>query len=111
MNTTPNHRRQQARYTWLMIALPQAEGEDAKRPTSAADVRFFELEHTNVTDAGLQELAGLKSLKGVSLSGTKVTDKGIAELKNIEPAKNFFFDIESFRALVVDECCDTSLLR
>jgi hypothetical protein len=36
---------------------------------------------TPVTDAGLKEIAGLKSLKLLNGHDTKVTEKGLAELK------------------------------
>jgi internalin A len=39
-----------------------------------------------VTDAGLKELSGLKSLQSVVLFGTKVTDAGVAELQKALPA-------------------------
>jgi len=41
---------------------------------------------TGVTDAGLKELAGLKNLHSVYLSGTQATDAGIAELQKALPA-------------------------
>jgi hypothetical protein len=38
-----------------------------------------------VTDAGLKELAGLKSLQSLDLSRTKVTDAGLKELQKALP--------------------------
>ena len=38
-----------------------------------------------ITNAGLNELAGLKSLRSLSLTGTKVTTAGIAELQKSLP--------------------------
>jgi len=38
-----------------------------------------------VTDAGLKELAGLKSLQELVLDGTQVTDTGVAELRETLP--------------------------
>lgn len=40
---------------------------------------------TEVTDAGLTELAGLKSLQSLYLCNTRVTDAGIAELQKAFP--------------------------
>jgi hypothetical protein len=40
---------------------------------------------TAVTDVGLKELAGLKSLTILDLGGTKVTDVGVAMLKKALP--------------------------
>src|SRR5205807_1684624 len=39
---------------------------------------------TQVTDAGLKEIAGLKSLQSLSLSGTQVTDAGLKELTSLK---------------------------
>jgi hypothetical protein len=38
-----------------------------------------------VTDAGLKELAGLKSLQALDLTFTKVTDAGLKELRQSLP--------------------------
>ena len=43
------------------------------------------LNSTQVTNAGLKELAGLKSLQLLDLKGTKVTDAGVAELRKSLP--------------------------
>ncbi|HXY33329.1 MAG TPA: hypothetical protein VEI07_03815, partial [Planctomycetaceae bacterium] len=39
---------------------------------------------TNITDAGLKELAGLKKLKSLCLANTDITDAGLSELRGIE---------------------------
>jgi internalin A len=42
---------------------------------------------TEITDAGLKELAGLKNLQWLDLSSTKITDAGLKELaalKNLQ---------------------------
>ena len=48
----------------------------------------FELDlgNTEVTDAGLKELAGLKSLQALVLSDTSVTDTGLKELQEALPS-------------------------
>src|SRR4051794_31691111 len=45
------------------------------------EVQLF---HRAVTDADLKELAKLKHLRVLYLSGNKVTDAGLAELANLE---------------------------
>ena len=40
--------------------------------------------HAEVTDAGLKELAGLKSLQSLHLGNTKVTDAGLKELAGLK---------------------------
>ena len=42
------------------------------------------LNATNVTDAGLKELAGLKSLQALNLNNTQVTDAGLKELTGLK---------------------------
>ena len=37
-----------------------------------------------MTDAGLKELAGLKSLQTLDLNGTQVTDAGLKELAGLK---------------------------
>ena len=39
-----------------------------------------------MTDAGLKELTGLKSLQSLYLTGTKVTVTGVVELRKALPA-------------------------
>ena len=52
----------------------------------APDVPFgLDLSFMRVTDAGLKELAGLKSLQVLDLSFTRVTDAGVAELQKALP--------------------------
>jgi hypothetical protein len=57
-----------------------------KRPTSAAEIVGLNLTGAPVTDAGLKELARLKSLEWISVYRTKVPDKGVAELRKLFPA-------------------------
>ena len=44
----------------------------------------FGLVVSSVTDAGLKELAGLKSLQSLSLHNTQVTDAGLKELAGLK---------------------------
>jgi Leucine Rich repeat len=48
------------------------------------DVYELNLRGTDVTDAGLKYIAGLKSLKKLHLEKTRITDKGLAELKGLD---------------------------
>jgi hypothetical protein len=43
------------------------------------------LDSTKVTDTGLKELAGLKSLQLLDLRYTQVTDAGVKELQKVLP--------------------------
>jgi hypothetical protein len=46
---------------------------------------FINLFGTEVSDAGLASLAGIKTLRNVYLYETKVTDAGVAKLKTALP--------------------------
>ena len=54
-----------------------------KSPASRASRHSTSL--TPVTDAGLEEIKGLKILTGRNLFDTKVTDAGHNELKKVRP--------------------------
>jgi hypothetical protein len=43
-----------------------------------------------VTNAGIMELAGLKELRTLHLTGTKVTDEGVARLRKELPQCRIF---------------------
>ena len=50
-------------------------------------LQILNLSNTKVTDAGLKQLAGLKSLKVLNLSFTKVTGDGLKELAGLKALK------------------------
>jgi RNA polymerase sigma factor (sigma-70 family) len=54
-----------------------------KRPTSADEVIFMDLRDSQVTDAGLKELAGFKNLRALKLNNTQVTGTGLEELAGL----------------------------
>jgi internalin A len=51
-------------------------------------LRSMDLRFTQVTDSGLQELAGLNNLQTLGLDGTRSTDAGVAELRKALPKCN-----------------------
>ena len=59
------------------------EGQLAKLPAPMTPFGLS-LFHAQVTDAGLKELAGLKSLQSLILNGTQVTDAGLKELAGLK---------------------------
>jgi hypothetical protein len=52
--------------------------------TGLKSLRTLNLANTPVTDAGLNSLAGLKTLQGLNLAFTKVTDVGLKELAGLK---------------------------
>ncbi len=59
------------------------EGVLAKMPDTGAPFGLC-LNSTKMTDAGLKELAGLKSLRALYLGGTQVTDAGLKEVAGLK---------------------------
>ena len=51
----------------------------------ALEVPFWLKLGTEVTDAGLKELAGLKQLQSLDLIRTQVTDEGVRQLRKALP--------------------------
>jgi internalin A len=47
------------------------------------DLRSLNLSGTNITDAGLKHLAGMKNLQNLQLSSTKITDAGVDDLMKL----------------------------
>ncbi|MEO2031474.1 MAG: hypothetical protein ABGZ35_05265 [Planctomycetaceae bacterium] len=45
-----------------------------------AELQHLAIEHTSVTDEGLEHLKGLMKLNHLSLFGTQVTDAGVKDL-------------------------------
>ena len=71
----------------LLHALTRAKAAGGKRPARPEDVASLDLNGTQVTDAGLKELAWLKNLTALTLFGTKVS----VGLKNLTGLKNLAF--------------------
>jgi len=49
-----------------------------------------DLEHTRVTDAGLEHLKGLSKLQTLDLQGTSVTDAGLEHLRGLTKLRSLF---------------------
>ena len=48
------------------------------------------IDHTNLTDAQIEELKGLKNLQYLNLVGTKITAQGVQKLKTITTLENIY---------------------
>ncbi|MGC3971259.1 MAG: hypothetical protein QM775_29130 [Pirellulales bacterium] len=49
------------------------------------NLRFLHLIGTNITDAGLKHLVGLKKLEELEVRGTAVSDEGLHRLRKALP--------------------------
>ena len=65
------------------------DGRLAKLPAPTTGFGL-DLGRTQVTDAGLKELAGLKSLQTLNLDFTKVTDAGLKELAGLNSLQSLY---------------------
>ena len=48
-------------------------------------LKWLDLSNTEITDAGLEQLKGLKKLEKLDLSNTKVTNAGVKDLQKTLP--------------------------
>ncbi len=71
----------------LCLNLTKVTDAGLKELAGLKSLQALYLAGTQVTDAGLKELAGLKSLQILDLRGTKVTDAGLKELAGLRACK------------------------
>ena len=60
------------------------EDKDVHVLASLKDLTYVDLNHTQITDAGLKELVEIESVTALDLTGTKVTDAGLKELQKLK---------------------------
>jgi hypothetical protein len=63
--------------------------DDLKVLRQLTTLGFLSLNRTQITDAGLAHLQGMRSLSGLFVVGTGVTEEGIAALKKATPTLQF----------------------
>jgi hypothetical protein len=70
----------------VSVDLGYTEMTDAglKHVAGLKQLQTLDLRHTKVTDAGLEHLAGLKKLRVLNLRRTQVTDKGLEHLAGLK---------------------------
>ena len=66
------------------LCLTQMTDAGLKELAGLKSLQALVLYNTKVTDAGLKELAGLKNLQSLNLGWTKVTDAGLKELAGLK---------------------------
>ena len=71
---------------YCVWALPtQITDAGLKDMAKLQQLKKLNLNGTKITDAGLKDVAKLKKLESLRLDGTKVTKAGVAELKKALP--------------------------
>ena len=70
-----------------------ATDADLEHIVPLTSLKKLELYHTHVTDAGLERLKGLTSLEFLDLSATNITDAGLEHLKGM--TKLFYLDLSN----------------
>jgi hypothetical protein len=61
----------------------------------ASQLQSFDLSHSNVSDAALLHLIGLKKLRTLDLRRTRISGKGLAHVARIEPLETLALDLTS----------------
>jgi hypothetical protein len=74
-------------------------------------LQFLELRGTKVTDAGLKELAGLESLQFLELRGRKVTDAGVKELAGLKSLQSLWLSMTKVTDTGLKELAGLKSLR
>ncbi len=74
------------------LDLLQVTNAGLKELAGLKSLHTLNLSSTKVTDVGLKELAGLKSLHTLNLSSTKVTDAGLKELAGLKSLHTLSLD-------------------
>jgi hypothetical protein len=67
----------------LAVETHQEAVEAIKKLGGSVQGVLVDLAGTQITDAGLENLRGLKQLQGLDLGGTQITDAGLAHLKGL----------------------------
>ena len=74
-----------ARVTTLFLANTQITDAGLKDIAKMQQLISLGLEDTKITDAGLKDIAKLQNLTVLSLGNTKITDDDVAELRKAMP--------------------------
>lgn len=75
---------------WVDLARTQVTDAGLGHLSGMKNITRLHLENTKITDAGLVHLAGLTNLEYLNLYGTQVTDAGIAKLSGLKNLKKIF---------------------
>lgn len=75
---------------WMDLARTQVTDAGLAHLAGMKSLSRLHLENTKITDAGLEHLKGLSSLEYLNLYGTEVTDAGIQKLAGLKNLKKLF---------------------
>ena len=82
----------------MLHVLPTAQGKNGERPRSEDEVISLSVGASEVTDACIKELAGLKNLGELNLAGNKITPKGLRDLAPFKNLTLLFINLDSWDA-------------
>lgn len=75
---------------WMDLARTQVTDAGLANLAGMKNLTRLHLENTKITDAGLEHLKGLANLEYLNLYGTQVTDAGIQKLAGLKNLKKLF---------------------
>lgn len=80
----------QKQIVWLKLDNASITDATMDAVAKLTTLRRLHLSHTPVTDAGLAKLQALEQLQSLNLVGTKVTAQGVMQLNKIKSLKNLY---------------------
>ncbi|MFL5327472.1 MAG: hypothetical protein ACJ8C4_01045 [Gemmataceae bacterium] len=67
----------------VILSMSDVTDADLKSLAGLKAITYLGLYRTNITDAGLKEIAGLKTLQRIDVMKTKITDAGLKQLSGL----------------------------
>ncbi len=75
---------------WLKLGVPTMNDSALSIIAQCDNLTRLQLDHTDITDAGLPQLNALKELQYLNLVGTKVSAQGLLQLKGLDKLQSIY---------------------